>query len=759
MTEEFHGGEETRPLEEITDELAGLCGIIPEYYDIFGNRHTTPSEIKRAVLRAMNLKVGSGQDVAQEIHRLRRASWEGCVDPVYVISVNDQPMIIPLHLHMEEGQEAGLSIKWSVEDEDGGRDEFHTSGEHIRVSEEQLIGGRRYIRMVVEDGTFRNIGYYLLRVEFRHPRGIFPGGKKRLTKISRIIITPDACYLPPMLQGGRSWGVAVDLYSLRSGRNWGTGDFTDLDELAKWVDSLGGGFVGINPLHAVPNTKRWGISPYSPVSRLYRNFIYLDVEDVPEVRESKELAGVVGSWLLRERAAGLRDREFIDYEGVASLKEEILRQAFRIFYDRHYREGTARGEAFRRYLSREGGTLDGFALYQALGDYMKAHRDALAWQSWPGEYHDPHGPAVRRFRRNNWKRILYHKYIQWLIDEQLGSAVREIGRREMAVGFYYDLAVGSMGGGSDAWNYRDVLAIEADVGAPPDDFSPDGQNWGFPPMIPFRLKETGYESFISIIRKNMEYGGALRIDHALGMFRLFWIPHGMTAKEGAYVSYPTEDLIRIIALESVRNKTVVIAEDLGTIGENVRETLRRFRMFSYRLFYFERNYPDPSFTLPEKYPETALCSVTTHDLPTLYGYWAGRDLHVRRGLGVYDNEDEWREVVQTRERDKALILLALKSAGILPGDYPADAAMVPGMTPELCLAIYRYLADTPCKLVLVNLCDVVGAMDQQNLPGTNEGYPSWMRKMPMPIEDIMRDRRIIELAAVLKEKIGGAAGF
>ncbi|MEJ2695157.1 MAG: 4-alpha-glucanotransferase [Candidatus Sulfobium sp.] len=750
MTTGLHGGEEMKPYNELVDELAALCGIMPEYYDIFGNKHVTPLETKKAILSAMKLNVDSGEGLAEEIGKLTWSEWKVFVDPVRVISVNEQPMTVSLRLPLEEGEEPDLSVSWSIEDEEGGRDDFTVSGEHIRVSEERHVEGRRYIRMVVEDSTFRNIGYYLLRFEFRHARRIFPDRKKQLAGISRTIITPDTCYLPPALQEGRSWGVAVDLYSLRSGRNWGSGDFTDLDAVVKWVDSMEGGFVGINPLHAVPNRERSGISPYSPVSRLYRNFIYLDVESLPEVRESADIGRVLGSAVFRERAARLRDREFIDYEGVASLKEEILKQAFRFFYDTHYRKNTARGEDFRKYAAREGEFLDAFAVYQAVSDYMKTNNNAFAWQSWPEEYHDPLGPAVRQFKRLNWKKVLYHKYVQWLIDEQLALTAERIEKREMSLGFYHDLAVGSMGGGSDAWNYGEVLAREADVGAPPDDFSPDGQNWGFPPLIPLRLKETGYDLFIHTIRKNMEYGGALRIDHALGLFRLFWIPHGMTAKEGAYVSYPSEDLLRIIALESVRNRTTIIAEDLGTIGENVRETLRRFRMFSYRLFYFERNYPDPSFTPPGGYPETALCSVTTHDLPTLYGYWAGRDLHVRRRLGVYDDDEKWREVVEVRKRDKSLILTALKSAGFLPGDYSAEQ-----MTPELCSAIYRYLASTPCKLVLVNLNDVIGAMDQQNLPGNSEGYPSWMRKMPMFLEEITTDRRITELAAMLRETIGG----
>lgn len=741
--------------EELIHELAGLYGIMPEYYDIFGNKHVISFDAKRAILSAMKLRVDTEEELSGEIERLRMEEWDDCIPPVRVISVNEQPMTIPLYLQVEDGQESALSVYWSIEDEEGYRYAFEVAPGHVMVSEERQIAGRRYVKMIVEDDSFRNIGYYVLRLELRHPRPVFPGGKKKLAGVSRIIVTPDSCYIPPSLQEGRTWGVAVDLYSLRSERNWGVGDFTDLGKMAEWVGSLGGGFVGINPLHAVPNSMRTGVSPYYPVSRLYRNYIYLDIEEVQEVSESEELSAAAGSGIFGERAAGLRDPELIDYEGVASLKEEMLKQAFRLFYKRHYREDTLRGRDFRAYAKREGEALDDFALYQALSDSMSGRHDVSGWQSWPVEYRLHDGPAVKRFRKGNWKKILYYKYVQWLIDEQLRTTADKLEKCEMAIGLYHDLAVGAMGGGSDAWNYMDVLAGEADVGAPPDDFSPEGQNWGFPPVIPLRLKKTGYELFIRTLRKNMEYGGALRIDHALGIFRLFWIPQGMTAKEGAYVSYPCEDLLRIIALESVRNRVLIIAEDLGTIGENVRETLARFRMLSYRLFYFERNYPDPSFAPPANYPEAALCSVTTHDLPTLYGYWCERDLHVRRRLGVYDDEDEWRKTVETRNRDKALILSALKSAGVLPGDYPSDPAMIPQMTPQLCLAIYRYLADTPCKLVLVNLCDVIGALDQQNLPGTSEGYPSWMRKMPVGIEEIMTDRRVSELAAALRERISG----
>ncbi|HXX57037.1 MAG TPA: 4-alpha-glucanotransferase, partial [Thermodesulfovibrionales bacterium] len=586
---------------------------------------------------------------------------------------------------------------------------------------------------------------------------------KRMEKTVRVIITPVTCYLPSELQEGRAWGLSINLYSIRSGRNWGIGDFTDLKNIVGAVASLKGGFVGINPLHAIPNMIPFGISPYSPISRLYRNSIYLDLERVPEMKESEDARKRMLSEAFVAELDRLRKGEFIDYEKVMSMKQTMLKYAFDLFYEREYKGDTGRGTEFRRYLSQEGADLESFATYMAISEFMgreeesaedcpdpKSLSSQIAGQKWPADYGDPSSSAVREFKRTRRKEILFYQYVQWIIDEQLRDVAREAENSGMTVGLYYDLAIGSVGGGADTWCCRDVIAGGIDVGAPPDDFNLNGQNWGFPPLIPEKLKETGYELFIQTIRKNMKYAGALRIDHALGMFRLFWIPRAMSPKEGAYVQCPSEDLLRIIALESVRSRTMVIAEDLGTIGDRARETLARFHMLSYRLFYFERNYPDASFVPPEEYPEMALCAVTTHDLPTLLGYWVGRDIEVKKLLGMYRDETQWREQVEERERDRELIIAALKSSNILPDDYPSDPAAITELSPELCLAVYRYLGLTPCKLVLASLDDITGTPDQQNMPGTVDEYPNWKRKATLNLEEIISDERITDLSRVLQ---------
>jgi 4-alpha-glucanotransferase len=637
--------------DELIDELAALCGIVPEYWDIFGKKHIASIGTKKAVLRAMKLTVDSAEEIAKEIHERRWKSWKSFLEPVYVISVNAQAVSIPIYIPVREEEENRLTISWSLEDESSHKLPLHTiSGKDIIISEQQWIEGIRYIKVNLPI-EHKGIGYYFLNVECRHPDKIFSNRKNSVQKRSRLIMTPDQCYLPEDLPDGKAWGLSINLYAIRSEQNMGVGDFTDLNRIVRWIAGLRGSFVGINPLHAIPNTSPFGVSPYSPISRLYKNFIYLDVKKIPDVQESDDAGKFMSSTKYSRELDALRRTDSIDYEAVASLKEKILRHAFAVFYKKHYLRNADRGRKFRKYISDEGGALESFALYLTLSRHLKKTKNAHSWMEWPGKYRDLSGKAVESFRKENKKEILFYQYIQWLIDEQLWEISEEAENQGMKIGLYNDLAVGSVAGGSDAWVHQEVVAHGADVGAPPDDFSPDGQKWGFPPLIPEKLKDDGYELFIQTIRKNMKCSGAIRIDHALGLFRLFWIPDTMTPEDGAYVTCSSEDLLRIIALESVRNKTMVIAEDLGTIGENVRETLKKFQMLSYRLFYFERNYPDPSFLPPEKYSDMALCAVTTHDLPTLYGYWKGRDIEVRRSVGKYLNDDQWGRQVLDRERE------------------------------------------------------------------------------------------------------------
>lgn len=729
--------------EKMAAELSGLVGIIPEYYDMFGVKHVISKESRAAILSAMGLHIGTVQEVARELEKTKTRQWRALVDPVTIISVHSQPHSLAVHFSPAEGGEQATEIALTLEDERGKRETLHFPAGALQKNEERNIDGRRFVRILLPLPE-KELGYYRIGLSCSHRPPVSGNGAGSLEGSGLLIVTPDSCYMPEQLRTGKTWGIALNLYALRSERNWGVGDFGDLRRLVAWASGLDAGFVGINPLHAIPNTAPFGISPYSPVSRLYRNFIYIDMESVDELSGIPLSAGVV------EKIESLRKNERVDYEGVAAVKRELLEQAFEIFYRDHYFNGSSRGRAFRAYLKEEGAALGEFVLFCALSEHMRNERKASAWTEWPEEYRRPESASVAAFRKDHEKQALFFAWLQWLIDSQMAALSDAASSAGMAAGLYGDLAIGAVESGSDGWTYQDVLAEQATVGAPPDDFNHNGQDWGFPPMIPDLLRKSGYELFIRTIRKNMEHLGALRIDHALGLFRLFWIPKGMPPVDGAYVRSNAEELLRIIALESVRNRTLVIGEDLGTITDEARTMLHRFGMLSYRLFYFERNYPDPSFLPPERYPAMALAAITTHDLPTLSGYWSGRDLEVKKRLGLLSDEQAYARQKRDRARDRMLVLKTLERHGMLPAGPPGDPPGLPPMTSELCSAVYQYLSVTPAKLALVSLDDVIGTLDQQNLPGTVSEYPNWKQKAPLSLEELMADPRWLDLARMFR---------
>lgn len=729
-----------KPRHELIDELAELCGIVSEYWDIFGNKHITSNTTKEAILRSMKLKIDSPEEILDNINRIYDSAWLSFIEPVKVISVNNQPFNIPIFLPLDEGQEGSLSVFCSIEAEDSSRNEFAYHIDSLHISDVKWIGEQRYIKIELYDIQHRDIGYYTLHVKCKSNNSEFEGP-------SRIIITPDTCYIPPKIQeeNRKLWGISLNLYSLRSNRNWGCGDFADLQEMSKWLGDLGGHFIAINPTHAILNKMPYDISPYSPISRLYKNFIYLDIDSISDVSESTDAAALMQDESFRNEIERLRQADLIDYEAIAALKEKILRCAFETFYEKHYKKITDRGKAFEAYLNQEGAHLQSFCLYMAL---CKSY-GVSDWKLWQEEHQNPSAIEVIKLKEEHKKEILFYSYIQWLIDCQLRN-ISELANDKLDLGLMFDLAIGSIRCGSDVWNYQDIFALGINVGAPPDDFNPIGQDWGFPPLIPQMLKKTGYEFFIQTIRHTLKYAKALRIDHALGMFRLFWIPDGSLPSDGAYVVYPSEDLLRIIALESVRNKAMIIAEDLGTVGENVYDRLQALNMLSYKLLYFERNYPDPSFKSPEKYAQKALCAITTHDLPTCYGFWIAHDIKIKKILGLYSEEKKYKKHLKDRERDKKLLLEAINEQGILQGEHSLEYFLSFGINEELCNAIYEYLARTPCMLVSVSLDDILGTISQQNLPGVIETYPCWRQKTPVSLEKIIAKERFRNLAEIFK---------
>lgn len=728
-------------MSALLEQLCRLAGIAPEYHDIWGRPHRLDDAGRLALLAAMHI-VGDAEDVSRALAEHENRSWLHVLPPVCTVREGVDAFDLDVHLPEPLPSECA----WRLTLENGGARTGIVKPAELPPIAEREIAGRRHVRLRLSLPERLPPGYHTL--EF-----VVPGDD--VTARTRVIVASNSCHRPEALRGaGRIWGPTIQLYSIRSRRNWGIGDFTDLKHLVQLAAHGGAGIVGVNPLHALFPHAPEHASPYSPSNRQFLNPLYLDVEAVPEFAGCEEARAVVATEGFQSRLRELRASELVDYPGVAAAKFGILETLYRHFTKHHPGRRSPRGRAFRNYLRQQGAALRLHALYDALQEYFHA-RDASVWgwQAWPEEYRDPASPEVSRFAREHRERVEYYAWLQWHAEVQLRAVQRHAIELGMPVGLYLDLAVSADRGGSEVWSAQDVYAANAGIGAPPDDFALKGQSWGLPPFIPERLTASAYAPFIALLRANMRQGGALRLDHVMGLMRLFWIPPGGEAVDGAYVHYPFRDLLGILALESQRNRCLVIGEDLGTVPDEVRAAMAEYGILSYRLLYFEREW-DGWFRAPPHFPREALISVSTHDLPTLAGWWRGRDLEWRDALNLFPSPEMRANQIAARARDRLKLLEALEREGLLPESCRGFRDALPEMTAELRAAVQRYVARTPCRVMMAQLDDVLGQDEQANLPGTVGEHPNWRRKLSLDLEYWTTDAHWIAFTNAVRTERG-----
>jgi 4-alpha-glucanotransferase len=714
----------TESYDRALQRAAQLSGIEAEFWDIFGNRHITSRETNRAIVSALGISAEDGEQLAAGVACLEQAEWTELLEPCCVVSVNRQPIRFPIRVPAEQ---EGAAAEVEVLLEDGKSERFTVELSRLEAIGATEISGVRYVRKEIELAAGIPLGYHSIHVVVP---GVPQGGM-------RLIVTPDRAYLPRFLEeGGRSAGIAITLYGLRSERNWGCGDFRDLRDACEWAaQEVGVSFLALNPLHAIHNRQPYNASPYLPNSIFYRNFIYLDLEAIEGFQQSPKAQELWRSPAIQEEIRQLRATEYVEYERVHALKLRFLKLAFEWS---QVHPDPWRLAHFSVYCEKEGDLLYRFATYCALDEHLHGENpDLWVWPDWPAGYQDPESAETRAFQAGHADSILFYQYVQWQINRQLNEAQDHAKRCGMGIGLYHDLALATDRCGSDLWAYRPFFVNGCRVGSPPDEFSPDGQDWAFPPPNKNHHRATGYRLFVESIRKTCSHGGALRIDHVMRFFRLFWIPDGATAASGTYVRDRWEDLIRILALESVRNRVLVVGEDLGTVEPEVRENLARFGILTYRLFYFERQ-EGGEYKHAAEYPRQALVSSTTHDLPTIAGFWVNEDIEARRRAGMVD-EAGYRAQIHERVGEKQRMLDVLFSSGLLPADVPRDAALIPELSGALHNAVIGFLASTPAMLMVVNQEDLSKETAQQNLPGTTDQHPNWSRKMKFTLEQLRSD--------------------
>ncbi|MDC9615130.1 4-alpha-glucanotransferase [Xenorhabdus khoisanae] len=710
------------------DDLATEAGITSEYINAYGKPQAIPAETRHRILEAMS----KNKPVDRPVSYLQDSS-----SPKVKVIIQGQEIILPL-------KELN-SYQWQITTEQG--EVFHGHCQHQLTLPSDLP-----------------LGYHTLT--------LIPKVEQEVSsqqQTMQLIVAPERCYEPKaLMHREKLWGACVQLYTLRSENNWGIGDFGDLKYMLQELALRGGAFVGLNPLHAIYPAMPENASPYSPSSRHWLNIIYIAVHQVEDFKDSAKAQAWWHSPETQLKLQQTRQAEWVDYTAVMALKMAALRLAYPQFKSRTGDD--PQKIAFQQFVTKGGKNLYSQAVYDALHHKLYGENQTYwGWPVWPEKYREFDSEAVKEFCHSHPQEIEFFLWLQWIADIQLAECFTTSQSNYMPIGIYRDLAVGVAQGGSETWCNRNIYCTQASVGAPPDILGPLGQNWGLPPMNPHVLKAQSYQPFIELLRSNMRHCGALRIDHVMSLLRLWWIPQGETADKGVYVHYPVDDLLAILALESQRNHCLVIGEDLGIVPEEIVDKLRDRGVYSYKVFYFERN-EQGEYRSPDEYPVQAMATITTHDLPTLRGFWQNGDLTLGEDIGLYPDKALLAELYTERKRCRQALLASLNQHGYLSelsetlpitepitDKQPLSQQTALQMQTEhpmsasINYAVHHYIAHSNCALLGLQPEDWLDMENPVNIPGTTEEYPNWRRKLNVTLEAMFTDAHIRQLLQTVRE--------
>ena len=720
----------------LLEQLVEYRGIESHYNDAWGRPTNIATATKTKLLSAMGYQVDEPNSLLKQVQENSHNAWLSVLNPVQVLRVAENLQIVvrlPIELVTDEyiahiNTELGEII------------------EHRFVPIDcQLVNVAH-----IEDMEFQE---YLIDIPITLPLGYHSLSlvidDDELGSM-RLIIAPSSCYKPEaLLQGQKVWGISVQLYCLRSDNNWGVGDFSDLSFLVEKLAKQGAQFVGLNPIHALYPANPSACSPYGPSSRRWLNFIYIDVTALDGYQQASTQA-VVNDIDFQQKLQKARSTDLVDYELVTELKLNALEKVFAHQNSQYLSKNTKLNKIFKAFVVEGGESLKTLAIYDALQESLVAQqKPSSGWPVFPKELSDFYNPAVKTFSKKNAKRVKFFLWLQWQAALQLEQANQVAEQNKMSIGLYRDLAVGVSEGSAEIWGNKELYCTKASIGAPPDILGPLGQNWGLPPMDPEKLYEQQYQPIIELFDANMRATGALRIDHVMALLRLWWVAKGDDAKEGGYVYYPVDDLLAILALESHRHQSLVIGEDLGTVPDEIRTKLAENGVYSYRVFFFEQA-DDGGFFSPAHYPEQSMSTLTTHDMPTLTGYWHCDDLALGKKLGLYPTDEILSTLYTSRHENKQSILDTLHGHHSVNDEVGRNGHNV-AMSKALNFGMQLHMAAGSSALLSLQLEDWLEMDKPVNIPGTFNEYPNWRRKLSRNLQDIFNDSSLNNLAANLTE--------
>jgi len=720
--------------------LADLMGIVAEYVDNDRVRRVTSTDTTRALLGAQGVDASTDAGVSEALAERRRAARAQLLAPFAVCRADPQRGArVTLTVPPDRGG-ARAECKIVLRHESGGETQYTrrltlpAPGQEFNVTLSPCPG----------------LGYHSLSASLLSDGRAWHGEQQ-------LVVHPGRCAMP-LGEGERVFGVLTNLYTLRSARNWGFGDFTDLDRLAAFAGSAGAAFTGVNPLHALRDVAG-STSPYSPVSRLFINPLYLDVEAVPELERDSGALAALSHPTFSNALASARDQARLDYSTLWGLKRPMLRALHRTFVQQLDAGDSARSRAYQAWCSERGGSLDDFATFMALSDAQTpedgGHRD---WHTWPSALRDPRSPEVSTFQREQAALIDFHRWLQFECDRQLGSAAETARSSGQRLGLYQDLAIGTPLSAADPWSHPDLFVDSVRIGCPPDAFASEGQNWNLTPLSPTRLMQTGWRYWRAVLRATLAHAGVLRIDHIMGLFRQYWIPLGASDRDGAFVRYPWDALLGILALESARHDAIVVGEDLGTVPTGFSTRLAHRNILSTRVALFERK-RSGEFRPASTFSKRALLTANTHDLPPLDALWGEDDLLLRRKLGQIVDDKQLEVARAERAELHAALSRRITHEGTPPRKHGPPSAVDGDARTAFRRGVYSWLSATPAPLLGVSLDDLCGETEPVNIPGVGaEVHPNWSRRMGVALEDLPDLPGLADLFADLRERGGRRPG-
>ncbi len=693
-----------RPLHQ----LAQSYGVQTAYWDVSHQRRQASAEALLAVLKSLGAPLRTLQDVPTALRERRQGLWRRLLEPVTVVW-DDSPTTVPVRLPATIAEEATLAAHLTLENGEEMRWQWRTADLPLR--ETAVVEGVRYVVKELALPGGLPWGYNRLSLEL-------PAGREE----ALVIAAPLKAYVPSEQPEDRLWGAFIPLHALHTEGSWGSGNFSDLEAFIEWLAGIGGGIVGTLPLLAMFLDSTSDPSPYLPISRLLWNEFYLDVTSVPELKECPSARSLMTSSSFREEIEALRSSHLVDYGRQMALKRQILNELSRFFFENR----SDRLAAFQRFMEANP-LVEDYARFRAAGE--KQHN---RWQSWPQPLRDgliSEGDYDEENRR-------YHLYVQWLVHGQMAALAEKASQQ--GVRLYLDLPLGVHPDGYDAWHQRSLFVSDASVGAPPDVVFTGGQDWECPPLHPEKVREQGYKYTIAYLRHHLQRASILRIDHVMGLHRLFWIPKGMEPGQGVYVHYPAHELYAILALESRRSQSILVGENLGTVPPAVRPAMKRHGLQRMYVVYYELAC-DPQKKLP-RVSSDSVASLNTHDMTPFAGFWQGLDVEERLKLGLVDRKGAKQERKANRAYKESLVNF-LRSRGWIKERVVDTRTVLKG-----CLA---FLSASRARVVLVNLEDLWLETHPQNVPGIKKDYPNWRQKARYGLETFCQMPQVLDILQLI----------